>query len=289
MIRAPSVTSGIVLCAAGYAAFSLHDASNKWLVDTLPVWQVLFVRSLGILLGAIVIGRRHLIERAIATPLKGPLALRGLLTLTAWLSYYTAARSLPLAQMLSLYYAAPLMVTVMAIPLLGEKVTPARWASVGIGFTGVLIAADPFGTSLSAASALVLLAAALWGYAVILMRQIARRETWLLQMFASNLVFTLVTGVLCVFAWVRPTWPEILLLGCTAVFGGVGQALTFEAARRAPASVIAPAEYSGLIWAFLLGYLIWGDVPAAAVWVGAGLIAFAGALLFVMERRRETA
>ncbi|MCW3473460.1 DMT family transporter [Limobrevibacterium gyesilva] len=276
---------GIGLGVFAYSLFALHDASNKWLVATLPVWQVLFFRSVTIVIGAVAVGRTALLSRALETQLKGPLLFRGVITLAAWLCYYTAARSMPLAQLLTLYFSAPIMTTLLAIPLLGERVTAARWISVILGFLGVLIASDPFGVRASLATALVLIAAAFWGYAIILMRQIARRESSLLQMFYQNLCFLVVTGTLTAFSWVPPTTGELVLLLAVGVLGGLGQFSLFEGARFAPASVMGTVEYSSLLWAFVLGYVIWGDIPSLPVFAGAATILAAGIFLVVMERR----
>jgi drug/metabolite transporter (DMT)-like permease len=97
------VTLGIALGVLAYSFFSIHDAGNKWLVATLPVWQVLFFRSSTIVLGCLVAGRGRLLSRMVQTPLKRELALRGVINLLAWLSYYTAARNMQLAQLLTLY------------------------------------------------------------------------------------------------------------------------------------------------------------------------------------------
>jgi drug/metabolite transporter (DMT)-like permease len=276
---------GIALGVAGYFFFSLQDASNKWLVATLPVTEVMFVRAIVIVFACLAIGRRPLVERLLATPLRVPLALRGGLTLVAWLFYYTAARELPLAQLLTLYFAAPLMVTAMAGPVLKESVTPVQWISVGVGFAGVLMASDPFGVRLSWSTLLVVLASSLWALSTILARQIARRETALLQMLAANLVFAVVTGVVCLVNWRSPSGLGWVLLGGVGVLGGLGQFCNFEAVRHAPAAVMAPVEYSALLWAFILGYLIWQDIPTIPVWIGASLILLAGAILISGERR----
>ncbi len=280
---------GMALGVAAYFLFALHDASNKWLVATIPVWQVLFFRSLVIVIASLAVGRARLVEEIVATPLKRALALRGLLTLVAWLSYYSAARFLPLAQLLSLYFAAPLLVTVLSQPLLGERVTALRWFSVGIGFCGVLVASDPFGVRLGWPTVLVLIAAACWGYGVILMRQIARRERSLVQMVVSNVVFTVATGAMCLFDLVPLRLPDMALIAVVAACGGLGQFLLFEAARRAPAAVMATVEYSALLWAFILGFVIWHDVPPLAIWAGAGLILTAGCVLVLGERRAGSA
>lgn len=278
---------GMALGVMAYFLFALQDASNKWLVATVPVWQVLFFRSLFIVIACLGVGRRRVLEDLAATPLKKALALRGVVTLVAWICYYSAARFLPLAQLLTLYFSSPLMITALSWPLLGERVTKRLWVSVVIGFVGVLIASDPFGTSLSWATLLVLIAAVGWGYGVILMRQIARQERTIVQMLASNLVFTVLTGIASVFTWVPLQPTDFVLLGCVAVFGGGGQYLLFEAARVAPAAVMATVVYSSLLWAFVLGFLIWHDVPSTAVWAGAGLILAAGAVLVTAGRRSD--
>ena len=111
LMRAPrGAGAGIALAVTAYACFSVHDATVKWLVALLPVWQVLFVRSTVIVLGSLAIGRGRLLGRVVATPLKKPLLLRGALTLCAWLCYYTAARGLGLAELTTLYFSAPLIV-----------------------------------------------------------------------------------------------------------------------------------------------------------------------------------
>lgn len=276
---------GAALGALAYGLFAVHDATNKWLVATLPVWQLLFFRSGVIVAGCLAVGRKPLLRRLIATPLRWPLAARATLTLTAWLAYYSAARSLPLAQLLTLYFSAPLVTTLLAIPLLGERVSGTRWVSVLLGFLGVLVVAHPVGMRATQATWLVLAAAAIWGYTVILMRRIARLEPTMVQMLAQNLFFMIVTGGLSAASWVVPHPTQLPLLLLIGVLGGAGQFLLFEAARFAPAVVIATVEYSALIWAFMLGYWIFGDIPDFSVWIGAAMILVAGVIMLWPERR----
>ena len=271
--------------ALAYGVFAVHDAGIKWLVADIPVWQVLFFRSATILVICLAIGRRALLERAAASPLKLPLAMRGVINLAAWLCYYSAARALPLAQLLCLYFAAPLMITIMARQILHEHVTRARWVSVGVGFIGVLFASDPFGVRASFPTLLVLIAAVLWWYGIILMRQIARMEPTLLQMLSINTVFFIATGIASVLRWQPVDATRMALLIGVGVIGGLAQFLVFEAARMIPASVMATLEYSALPWAFLLGYCIWLDIPEVAVFLGAALIILAGAILVRAERQ----
>jgi drug/metabolite transporter (DMT)-like permease len=286
------VAAGMALGVAAYFLFSGHDAAIKWLVTGAPgepalfVWQVLAARSLFIVVSVVLIGRRRVLERAILTPEKPKLLIRSAIILAAWLSYYSAARDLPLAQLLTLYFAAPIITTVLAMPMLGERVPAGRWVSVGVGFCGVVVACDPGGLSFSWAAARVLMAAAFWGVAVILMRQIARRETTLVQMLYANGGFLIATGVMCAARFVVPDARQMGLLCLVAVAGAVGQFCLFEGARRAPASVMASVEYTALIWAFVLGWVVFADIPRLPVFVGAALILLAGAWLVASEHRR---
>lgn len=279
---------GIGLALAAYSLLSVQDASVKYLVATVPVWQVLFVRSAILVGGCLAVGGGALLSRVTTSPILPLLIRRGAVTLAAWFCYFSAARALPLGQLTTLYFTAPVVVALLAAPLLGERVGLARWAAVGVGFAGATCAADPTGLTLSWSTGLVLGAAVLWGYGVILTRQIARREPSLVQMFCNNLFFLVVTGVAAALSWHTPTLLEAMLLLVVAVLGGAGQFALFESARHVAASLTAPLEYSALVWAFLLGFLVWGDVPEPHVYLGAGLILCAGLGLLVIERARQS-
>ena len=213
-----------------------------------------------------------LVRHAATTPTRLLLIRRGSVTLAAWICYFSAARWLPLGQLVTLYFTAPVVVTILAAPLLGEHVGWVRWLAVGVGFLGTVLAANPAGLSLSPATVLVLIAACLWGYGVILTRKIARREPSLVQMFFNNCFFLVLTAVGCVLTWRWPSGGEIWLLLLVGVLGGLGQFSLFESAQHAPASLTAPLEYTALVWAFLLGFLVWGNIPGPGVFAGAGLI-----------------
>jgi len=281
------VLTGMLLGVLAYFLFALHDATIKLLVgDAIPVWQVLAFRSAFIVAFCLLGGRRAVLERAIATPIKPVLLGRAAITLVAWLCYYSAARTLPLANLLTLYFAAPLITTVLAVPLLRERVPAARWASVACGFAGVLVACDPGGVALSRATLLALTAATFWGYAVILMRQTALKESNLLLMLYTNGVFLVATALGCIFVgWQTPSWPQLFMLLAIGGIGALAQLALFEGMRHAAASVMATVEYSALVWAFVLGFAIWHDIPRTAVFVGAGMILTAGGMLVATERR----
>jgi drug/metabolite transporter (DMT)-like permease len=277
----------LALAFAAYALLAAQDATVKWLVVDLPVWQVLFSRSLVVVAGCLVVGRGALWRRVVASPVRTILLARGGITLAAWLCYFSAARLLPLGQLVTLWFAAPLFVVLFAVYFLKENVGLARWLAVALGLLGTVVAADPRGFSFSFAAALALLGALLWAYGVILTRLIARREASLVQMLAVNLVFLLGTGVMTAWQWRLPTPGQAWLCLLVGALGGMGQLGLFEAIRRAQASLLAPVEYSALPWAFLLGYLIWADVPTFGVILGAVLIGAAGLGLLMGEWLRS--
>ena len=276
---------GIGLALLAYSLLAVQDATVKWLVVSLPVWQVLFVRSAILVVGCLAVGGRPLVRHACTTSTIPLLARRGLVTLVAWFCYFTAARDLPLGQLTALFFTAPVIVTVLAATLLEEKVGRVRWIAVSVGFTGSVLVASPTGLSLSLPTVLALSAAGLWGYGIILTRQVARRERSLVQMFFNNCFFLIMTGIGCTMTWHTPKMVDALLLLQVACLGGLGQLCLFKSARRAPASLTAPFEYTALIWAFTLGLLFWGDVPKPSVSWGACLILGAGAGLLINERR----
>ncbi|MFB9949723.1 DMT family transporter [Rhizobium puerariae] len=275
---------GILLITLSYFIFSTHDAVIKLLVEQVTVWQILFFRSVTVCACCLFIGGPRLAHHAATSSIVKPMAVRGLFLIAAWLSYYTAAKSLQLGELTTLYFAAPVVATLLAGPMLREHVTPARWVAVIVGFVGVIVASNPIGLKVSLPVYLALQAACLWAFSTVLLRRTALHETTMVQMTLTNFFFIVLTG-----GMLAVEWRDIDLVTTTMLFGvgvlsGLAQYAYFEGMRRAPVSVLAPFEYTALIWAFVLGFLIWGDLPAANVAIGAVLIGGAGLLIIFSER-----
>ena len=281
-----SVLIGVVSTVLAYFMFSLQDASVKWLVVGQPVVQILFVRSITILLICIVIGRREVVVQAINSPVLKPMFLRAVLLFAAWLSYYNASKYLGLAELTTLYYAAPILITILAVPILKEDVPPVRWLAVAIGFVGVIIATDLVGTGMRISWPvwLALQAAVFWAISTVLLRKTSLSERTIVQMTLSNAMLAVFTGFALLFYWTPVTLSQLALTSLTGVFAALGQYAMFEGMRRAPVSILAPFEYTSLVWAFVLGLLIWGDMPRHNVFLGAGLIFAAGVTIILGER-----
>jgi len=278
-----TVLRGIGFSVVGYFLFSLQDATIKWLATGFTSPQLLFMRSLVVVPACLAIFGPGVAPRALVSPMRWRLLVRSVVIVIAWAFYYTAARYLQLAELVTIYFSSPLLVAVLAPLILREHVTWSRWASVGIGFVGVIVAVRPTHLHQPVPVLLALTAAALWAYTSILIRQVVAAASTPVVMFMSNLTILVLCGALMPWLWQTPTWSQFALMLLVGCFGMGGQFLSTEAIRLAPASVVAPISFSSLVWAFLLGLAIWGDVPDIAVFVGAGLILLSGLLVTAAE------
>lgn len=284
-----SVLTGMGLAGCGYALFSLQDAIVKWLVAGYPVYEILFVRSLVIVGVALVAGGGSRVLRGIAASRnKGPLLLRGGLILLAWLLFYSAAARMGLAEITTLYFAAPIIAVSLSALVLKERVNGARWGAVAAGFAGVAVAAGPLGAVQSGPALAALAAAACWGTSTVLVRWIGRTDSTLVQMLSSNGIFVVGSLLPLFWLWRSPDPASLALMLGLGLAGGLGQYLLFEGFRHAPASALAPVEYTGLVWAGVYGYAIWADIPGPHTVAGAVLIV-AGSLGLVWSERRRAA
>ena len=281
------VLAGILFTGGAYFLFSTQDAAIKLLVVGISVWQIMLFRSITVLAGCAVIGGRRVFADTARSPIIRPMLVRSAFTLAAWLCYYNAARALQLAELTTVYYAAPIIVTVLSVFMLGEKVPLLRWVAVLIGFAGVFVACDPTHLGLSLPILLVLAAALLWGIAVVLLRKTAMQERTMIQLILNNFYFLVFSAVPALILWQMPDGAQLLLLISVGALGGVAQYLLFEGMKRAPVSIVAPFEYTSLVWAFALGFAIWGDVPRREVFLGAALIIGAGLLIVGNEHFRK--
>ncbi|MDR3375098.1 MAG: DMT family transporter [Ancalomicrobiaceae bacterium] len=278
--------AGIGHALVGFSVFSIHDAAVKWLVASLPVWEILFFRSIVIVALTLILAGGSGLREMVLGPNRKPLLVRSALILAAWLAFFTAARSLHFAELITIYFAAPLFGLILSIVILKEHVGPWSWGATMVGFAGVVIASGPSGSMSLLPVLLTLLAAFLWGCTNVLIRLLARSTTTLTLMLASNCLFIIVCGASLPWTWVMPDAFSLGLMLSLGLVGGLGQYFLFEGYRLAPVSTVAPLEYVSLIWAFAWGYVIWGDVPVAAVLVGAALILASGLALIWSERGR---
>lgn len=263
--------------------FITLDAVGKYLVAYYPVLEVVWARFVfHMVFVLIVLARRMKIHAATRRPLLQ--LARSLLLLSCTLLFFFGVKLLPLADASAIMFISPILITVLAIPLLGEKVGPRRWAAVLVGFIGAMIIVRP-GTGVMGTGAGLLLAAACCNALYqIITRKLRVADGPLTTLLYTALVGSVLTTLLVPSVWVTPQpahWPLFALLG---LLGGAGHFTLIKAFQRAPAAVVAPLSYTSLIWAVGFGYLLFGDLPDRWTVLGAVIIACGG--LYILHRER---
>jgi drug/metabolite transporter (DMT)-like permease len=279
---APAATAGIGLGALAFGLFSLMDATVKWLSASYPVPQILVCNALFALLPVAIMAARRGGVPQLRTRRLGLHLLRGLLGTTAgFLAFYAFSR-LPLADAYAIIFATPLLITALSVPILGEAVGWRRWSAVLVGFIGVLIMLRPGVAPIGAGNLAALGAACASACAVLLVRKLSITETTASIAFYSNVTAVLVTGALFAPSFVLPGPSDLALMATSGLIGGTALLVLIAAYRRSPAALVAPFQYSQMLWAIVLGGLIWGDLPEPVTLLGASIVAASG--LFILYR-----
>ncbi len=285
---------GLALVALGFAVISCADAAVKWVLPEIGPAAAMIWR--GLLGGAMVVALCR--GRGLWPVRRGLLAARSLLHTAVSAAWYLAwALGIGLADSYAVAAAAPLLMTVLAIPLLGERVGWRRWLSTCLGFAGVLFMLQPGGELWRWETGMLLAATAVMALTRIWTRMLARTDTpsaiafWLMAAHIPCGVAMLAVPAMWPAPAGEPVPPPLLpsLAGCLAllVFGaanGIAHLLFARAFALAPVGAIAPFEYSPLLWGTLLGFAIWGEIPAWTTFAGAAVVIAAG--LYNVHRER---
>jgi drug/metabolite transporter (DMT)-like permease len=273
----------VVVMCIGILCLGVNDALAKWLTGFYPPIEIIFVRNLLALpmITAIVLWTGG--TRALRTQHVGIHAFRGLLLVGGAYTFFRGLEVLPLAEATSLIFAAPIFITALSVPLLREAVGWRRWAAVIVGFIGVLIIVRPGAAAFQPASLFVVGTAMFYALGMISARWIGRGEDVWTMMFYIVLFPLLFSGLMVPFVWQTPDMAHLPLFLGLAVFGTLGMTLITQAFRLAPAAIVAPFEYTALIWASVLGWLVWGDIPGLWIYVGAAVIIASGIYIVVRE------
>lgn len=283
MTAPAAARSGILMMLLGMSLFTLNDALGKWLVADYAVGMLLAVRSLfGAVLLAPLIARAGL--KAVFAVRRLPLHLLrvGCVSVEVAL-FYWSVRWLPLADVMTIYMAAPLIVTALSVPLLGERVGWRRWAAVLVGFAGVVLVLNPTGAFDPLASAGALLGAVIFSLGMITTRLLRDDGNLTLvgyQTFGTGLVGAATLPVV----WTPPGLFDFVLLGALGVVALGGHAAMNRSLQLSPAAVVVPFQYVSIVWAVALDLVVWGTAPSLRVALGATLIIASG--LFVFHREQ---
>lgn len=279
---------GIACALIGLFGMSLMDASAKLLGEGYAISQIILARNgIGALAILAFVSARGQGLGALRASHLGLLCLRTIFSLAAGFFFFTGLRYLPLADAFAIAFTAPLFITALSMPLLGEHVGIRRWAAVIIGFVGVLVVIQP-GTSSFRLEALLPLGAALsYALTMLVSRRMTRDMTTSAILFWSSLGAAFAALLLMPSQWRTPGPADLGLFLFLGVIGTLAMALITQGYRFAPAAVIAPFDYSALLWAALLGWLIWQDVPGPNVWLGSAILIASG--LYILNRETRQA
>jgi drug/metabolite transporter (DMT)-like permease len=266
----------------GATLAAITDAVAKTMVVTYPVVEILFIRSLVAILLIVAIalmrgGRQDLLPTRPVAQIMRAIALS-----LAVFFFFSALKYLPLADVTALFFAAPLLTTLLSIPLLGEKVGLHRIGAVSFGLVGVFMVARPGSEAASMAALLPVAAATAFALAMIATRKLTQTETTMSQIFMATVVMIAGTIPFLPFVWVTPTIADFMVLAGIGVLSVALHLAFVEAFRHAPVAVVAPFDYISLCWAVLFGYLFWDEFPDLIVWGGIVVIVSSG--LYVLYR-----
>ena len=276
---------GIVAMLIAVGLFSLMDGGLKHLSGHYPAMQVAAIRGLSslplVLVWVAASGTAGTLWRV-----RWPLHLmRGALSILMLSAFAYALKRMPMTGAYALFFVAPLLITALSVPLLGEKVGPRRWTAIAVGLLGVLVVLRPTGEGmLSWAGLAVLLAATGYALSAIMVRVLHRTDSSQSMVFWMLLMTGAGAALLAWPAWVPLQGADAAIIVAVGLSGFLGQVAITEAFRSGQASVVAPFEYSALAWALGLDWLVWQVLPDGMTFVGAGIIVASG--LYLLRRER---
>ena len=281
-IRADRAGLGISITVLGGLCFAIQDAGIKWLSAEIAVLQILFLRSLFglVFLGASTGFSGETISLKVTRPWL--MAARSGINILSWVLFFHSLKYLPLATAVALFFSFPLFLAIISVPLLGETVGISRVCAIIVGFVGVLLITNP-AAGLSIPSLMMLGAALGWAIVASLTRILGEKENTTTQLFYTLLGFAVLLAIPQYWLWRPLELDAYLMIFGAAFFGVIAQFAVTKAYAIASPSLIAPFEYTALIWSAALGYLVWGDIADSYAIAGAFLIIGSGVYIIHRE------
>jgi drug/metabolite transporter (DMT)-like permease len=278
---------GILCMIAAFTCVGVTDALSKAGIESMATAQMLMIRSLMVLvlLTPLILREGGLAVFRTRNPRDN--ATRIAFSLLSMFCFFEALRHLELATAIAIGFVAPLIMTALSVPMLGERVGLHRWSAIVVGFVGALVILRPGSDGFQPAALLCLLAAAAWAASMVYVRRLAKTESEVTMMALQNAAVMCVMGVISPFVWRDLDLRDLVLTSGMALTLVTGQWFMFRAFRYAPVGLIAPFQYLELLWATLFGWLIWNEFPDRPVWVGAAILIASG--LYVIWRERVRA
>ena len=274
----------IIAMLLGAAVLAANDAVLKWLTNGYHVGQIMFCRGIFISLPlAVLIWKAGGLKSLRFVNPKGH-AVRAALVIVGTFLFVSGLAYLPLADAIAIAFAGPLFITALAQPLLGEHVGWRRWSAVLTGFIGILFIVRPGGAVVQWAVLLPLTASLAGALRDLLTRHLSSQETTVAMLFYTTLGVILASLVTIPFIWVPVPFVDWGWFALSGFLVGFAHFLMIETFRYGEATLVAPFKYSGVIWAGLLGFLIWGDIPDFTTIVGVSILVFSG--IYILHREQ---
>lgn len=271
---------GIFLICAAVFLFASSDALSKYLTNFYPVVMVLWVRYVVHVVLMLAALRPPSLKTLITTQHPKLQIIRGLCMANTNLMFISALHYIPLAEGTAIIYLSPLLVTAMSGPLLGERISRMQWLAVAIGFMGVLLIARPGGSMFHPVALLALGAAFSFSLYQVITRKLNHTDKSSITNFISGLVCVIVTSLLLPFFWKTPTLHFTLLMVLLGISALVSHLLMTKAYQHAKPSTLAPFSYTQLLFAGLIGYVFFDQIPDLMGLVGMLVIVAGGLLIF---------
>ena len=271
---------------AGVALLTANDAVSKYLTQSHPVGQVICLRQAATLLVIVPYVMVAAGWGALRVSSWSGQLLRGGLFIANAALIVLAFSLLPLATVIVIMFSSPIFLALMSAPLLSERVTAERWISIVAGFVGVLIVIRPGATAFEWTLLIPVAASLANALRDIVTRRLSRTETSIAILFWSTIIVMGAGLLTAPFGWKPVSSTDAAWFVAAGVFNATAHFLIIEALRLGEASVISPVRYTSLIWAALLGYAVWGDVPSAWLLAGSAFIIAAGVYMIRVEARK---
>ena len=276
----------IIAMLLGAAVLTTNVAVLKWLTNSYHVGQILFCRGIFISLPlAFLIWKAGGLKSLRYVNPKGH-TIRAILVIVGIFLFVSGLAYLPIADAIAISFAGPLFITALAQPLLGEHVGWRRWSAVLTGFIGILLIVRPGGDVVQWAVLLPLTASLAGALRDLLTRHLSSQETPVAILFSTTLGVILASLVTIPFVWVPVPLVDWGWFALSGFLVGFAHFLMIETFRFGEATLVAPFKYSGVIWAGLLGYLIWGDIPDFTTILGVTIVVLSGIYIFHREKIR---
>ena len=279
-----TTTRGIVYMALAMLIFATQDAVSKHLVGTYSVPQIMWVRYICFMMIALVLVSRKGGVRIHLSKRPWLQVLRCIIMVAETATIVTAFSMMPMADVHAIFALSPLIVTALSVVILKEYVGARRWMAVIIGFCGMIIILRPGLTDVSTGALWTLLGATLFAFYVILTRKVSEADTSETSFMYLAIVGLIVTSILGPFYWVPPDTEGLGFMILLACMAAVGHLLLMKALEAAPASLLQPLNYTLLVWATIVGFIVFGDFPDSYTIVGAVIIAASGLYTIYREQ-----